>query len=34
LWGFFLVADPPQARQHVSERWLFLLGVPGPEGEA
>src|SRR5271157_4322963 len=33
LWGFFLVTDPPQGRQHVGERWFLLLGVPRPEGE-
>ena len=34
LWGFFLVTDPPQGRQHIGERWFFLLGVPGPERKA
>ena len=34
LWGFFLVTDPPQGRQHVGKRWFFLLGVPGPERKA
>src|SRR3974390_3659768 len=33
LWGFFLVTNPPQGRQHVGKRWFFLLGVPGPEGK-
>ncbi len=33
LWHFFLVADPPQGRQHVGKRWLFLLPVPRSEGK-
>ena len=33
LWQFLLVADPPQGRQHVGKRWLFLLPVPRSEGK-